>query len=122
MSTISTPSSGSEYASISDSSFGITSSAGSFFRDGATVLVNPPSVVDGPLNGTGGAKFERGCTRLAEVPAIAGPNANGPLATNSTGGRGAPPRPSPPLPLPLPRPRPRADSVGTGVGLVSWIG
>lgn len=124
ISTISTPSSGSEYTSTSSSiDFSGTSSIGSFFSEGADVRVSPsPSFDEEALpNGTGGAKFERGCVRRAEVPDMAGPSAKGPLATSSTGARGGPPRPSSPLPRPRPRPRPRPESAdfAASVGLAS---
>ncbi|KAI0755731.1 hypothetical protein C8Q74DRAFT_320908 [Fomes fomentarius] len=86
MSTISTPSSGSLEYTSSSPSFSLSFSF--FFSDGAVVCVRPapsfayPSAPEGC--GTIGAKLERGAVRRPDIPARAGPMANGPLAVIST--------------------------------------
>ncbi len=69
-----------------------------------------------------GQRYSQGRRRVAALPAIAGPSANGPLAVISSCCLGAPrPLPaSPPLPLPLPRAGGTASDVGSG--LTSLLG
>lgn len=122
MSTISTPSSGSEYTSSSASALPEVSlpfpfKSTSRFKEGAGVLdrLAPNEEPDPGEGAREGAKLDRGTERRALFPANAGPIANGPLAVISTSGLGGPPRPLPlPLPSPRPRPRPRSDAEAAG--------
>ena len=85
-------------------------------------------MVEAELGGGGGiagATTDRGSVRRADVPAKAGPSANGPLAVIVIAGRAEGPAPLPrnsPRPRPRPRPWPRSESAeALGVGGGSYI-